>query len=406
MHHVIIGASAAGLTAAQTIRSLSPEARVTVISKDRYIYSRCMLHMVLSGKKTVEGINFIPADFISKNNIEWLTDREVCGVETGKNLLHLMGGEQLGYDTLLVATGAQPFVPPIPNFREAANVFALRDYSHVEQLNAVIEKGKHCVVIGSGLVGLDAASALCARGVTCSVVELADRMSPLQLDDVAAAEYQKRFEAAGCDFHLSEKAAGSLLTPDGNISAVLLESGVRLDCDFVLVSAGVRPSFAFLVDSGIETDRAVKADSRLRTNVENVWVAGDVAGISGIWPNAMAQGEVAAKNMCGVKTEYIDKAGVKNILSFYGLTTISLGVNAPTDGDVVLVRRTEKGYKRVVLRDGVVVHVILQGDIANNDFWQALVTTKLPVGSLEKSVFDLTKEDFTVYDPKKGLLEI
>lgn len=406
MHHVIIGASAAGLTAAQTIRALSPEARITLISKDRHIYSRCMLHMVLSEKKTVEGINFLAADFITKNNIEWRSGVEIRRVETGKNLLHLAEGEQLAYDTLLVATGAQPFVPPIPNFREAANVFALRDYSDVEQLNTVIAPGKHCVVIGSGLVGLDAASALCARGMTCSVVELADRMSPLQLDSVAAGEYQKRFEAAGCDFHLSEKASGSVLNSHGKITRVLLESGVGLDCDFVLVSAGVRPHFAMLADSGIETDRAVKVDSCLRTNVENVWAAGDVAGISGIWPNAMAQGEAAAKNMCGVKTEYIDKAGVKNILSFYGLTTISLGVNAPAEGDEVLERRTEKGYKRVTLRDGVVVHVILQGDIANNDFWQALVTTKLPVGKLSKSVFELTKENFTVYDPKKGILEI
>lgn len=404
MHHVIIGASAAGLIAAQTIRTLSPEARITVISKDEYIYSRCMLHLVLSGKKTVEGINFLPKDFIEQNNIDWQAGTEVVGVNSAESKLLLTNGETLAYDTLLVATGAQYFVPPIPNFREGTNVYGLRDYADVERLNTVIAPGKHCVVIGSGLVGLDAASALCARGVTCSVVELADRMSPLQLDATAAAEYQKRFEAAGCDFHLSEKASGAQLAPDGSICRVLLESGTELDCDFVLVSAGVRPSFGLLADSGVVTDRAVKVDVCLRTSVENIWAAGDVAGISGIWPNAMAQGEVAGKNMCGVKTEYVDKAGVKNILSFYGLTTISLGVNTPADGDEVVARRTEKGYKRVVLHDGVVTHVILQGDIAGNDYWQALVTTRLQVGKAGKSVFDLTPDDFATYNPKKGEL--
>ncbi|MEG1389610.1 MAG: FAD-dependent oxidoreductase [Angelakisella sp.] len=406
MHHVIIGASAAGLTAAKTIRDQKPSDSITVISKDAHIYSRCMLHMVLSGKKPIEGINFMPKDFFEVNNIVWRGGETVSRVEAEKNLLHMESGEQLSYDTLLIATGSAYFVPPIQGFREAKNVFGLRDYSDVEQLNTVIATGKRCVIIGSGLVGLDAASALCTRGVSCSVVELADRMSPLQLDATAAAAYQTRFEAAGCAFYLSEKAAGSELDSDGNITAVLLESGVRIPCDFVLVSAGVRPSFGLLAGSGVETDRAVKVNAFLCANVPNIWAAGDVAGISGIWPNAMSQGEVAAYNMCGIPTEYVDKAGVKNILSFYGLTTISLGTNAPAEGDEVVVQQTEKSYKRVVLRDNVVTHVILQGDISNNDFWQALVTTKLPVGKLGKSVFELTSADFSKYEPKQGVLEL
>lgn len=405
MRHIIIGASAAGLTAAKTIRQWEPQDEITVISVDTQVHSRCMLHKFLSHERTAQGINFVKESFFDENRIRWVKGETVTRVDTAQNTVYLGCGAQLPYDKLLIATGAHYVVPPLPNFREAKNVYGLRDLSDAQAIDAAAKGAKRCVIVGSGLVGLDAANALCERGIACSIVEMADRLSPLQLDATAARPYQELFERAGCTFYLSAKAAGSEMDAEGNITSVTLEGGQSIPCDFVVVAAGVRPAIEFLADSGIETERAVKVDATLRTNVENVWAAGDVAGITGIWPNAMQQGETAAKNMCGARVEYEDTYGMKNTMNFYGLTTLSLGINTAQEGDVELTRESRDSYRRILLRDGVPVHIIFQGDISNTGFWQELVKRKVPIGHLKKSPFDLTYADFYNYEPKHGLFE-
>ncbi len=405
MRHIIIGASAAGISAAKTIRQWEPADEVTVISVDERVHSRCMLHKFLSHERTAEGINFVPEDFFEKNGIRWVKGERVNRVDTGAKQVHLECGAFLPYDRLLIATGAHFVIPPLPNFREAKNVFGLRDLSDAEKIDAAAAEGKRCVIVGSGLVGLDAANALCERGVACSVVEMADRISPLQLDTTAAAAYQTLFEKAGCTFYLAEKASGSEMDGEGNITSISLASGVTLPCDFVVVAAGVRPSVEFLEGSGIEVERGVKVDEYLHTSVPDVWAAGDVAGITGIWPNAMQQGETAAKNMCGASVPYEDRYGMKNTMNFYGLTTLSLGINTPAEGDEVLLRESKSGYQRFILHDGVVTHVLIQGDISNTGFWQELVKRKIPVGDLGKSVFDLSYADFYRYDKAHASFE-
>ena len=373
MRHLIIGASAAGITAAKTIRQWEPDDEITVVSADTQVHSRCMLHHFLSGHRTAEGINFVAEDFFEKNRIRWLKGERVDRVDTAANLVHLDCGAEVPYDRLLIASGANFFIPPLPNFREAKNVYGLRDLSDAQKISKAAEGSKRCVIVGSGLVGLDAANALCERGISCAIVEMADRICPLQLDAAAAKPYQELFSKAGCTFYLAEKAAGSEIDAQGNI--------------------------------GIKTGRAVEVDRYLRTNIENVWAAGDVAGITGIWPNAMEQGETAAKNMCGTEVPYENTYGMKNTMNFYGLTTLSLGINTPQEGDEVVVRESRDSYKRAILRNGVVTHVILQGDISNAGFWQELVKHQIPVGHLKKSVFDLSYADFYQYDPKHGLFE-
>lgn len=405
MRHVIIGASAAGLTAAKTIRQWEPQDEITVVSVDMRVHSRCMLHKFLSGERTAEGINFVKESFFEDNRVRWVKGERVTRVDTAASMVYLACGAELPYDKLLIATGAHYIVPPLPHFREAKNVYGLRDLSDAEAISKAAQGAKRCVIVGSGLVGLDAANALCERGIACSIVEMADRLSPLQLDATAAKPYQELFEKAGCTFYLSAKAAGSELGENGSITAVTLEDGQSIPCDFVVVAAGVRPSIEFLEGSGIETERAVKVDECLRTNVENVWAAGDVAGITGIWPNAMQQGETAAKNMCGTLVPYEDKYGMKNTMNFYGLTTLSLGVNTAEEGDVELKRESRDSYQRIILRGGVPVHIIFQGDISNTGFWQELVKRKISIGHLEKSPFDLTYADFYNYEPQHGLFE-
>lgn len=183
---------------------------------------------------------------------------------------------------------------------------------------------------------------------------------------------------------------------------MLLESGNELKCDFVVMAAGVRPAVEFLLGSGIEVNKAVTVDCRLKTNIANVWAAGDVAGITGIWPNAVEQGEIAARNMAGQDVLYENRYGLKNTMNFYGLTTLSLGTALPSEGDTVCTRESHNRYMRLITRDNVVTGIIIQGDISNSGFWQELVKNKINIKNVGNSLFSLGYADFYDYYPEDG----
>lgn len=402
MRHLIIGASAAGIAAAKKIREMRANDGITVIAKDAKVHSRCMLHHFLGGRKSAEEINFAGADFFERNNIRFIAEEEITAVCPRENCVIGARSGKLPYDALLITTGARFFIPPIPGFREAKNVYGLRDLSDAQKIDAAALGAKECVIVGSGLVGLDAAYALCERGIKCRVVEMEDRICPLQLDAAAGAPYQRLFEEAGCEFFLAKRAAGSELDDAGDMRAVLLESGERLPADFVIVTAGVRPNIEFLEGSGVVTDRCVKVDDGMRTNIENIWAAGDVAGLSGIWPNAALQGETAARGMCGESVKYSDRYAMKNTMNFFGLTTLSLGPNSAEAGDETVVNEWRSGYTKAIIRDGRLVHLTIQGDISNTGFWQELIKRGLKVKDAKKPLERLSYADFWNYDEEGG----
>lgn len=322
----------------------------------------------------------------------------VTAVDTAAHIVRHSGGTET-YDRLLIATGAESAVPPIGALRTAGNVYGLR---HLTDAKAIWEralKSKKVLVVGAGLVGLDAAYALAEIGLKPVVVEMAKSILALNLDAHAAAEYQRRFEEAGCTFHLGRKVMDTVCDPNGDITALALDTGEEIPCDMVIVAAGVRPATMFLRDSGIQFERAVTVDERLATSVEGVYAAGDVAGLSGIWPNATLQGEVAAKNMCGVPTVYSDQFAQKNTVNFFGLLALSVGRLNPEDGDEVIVREDRGRYQKFILRDGFVVGVVLLGDIGGGGFWQYLIKNGINVAAVDKPIWKLSYADFYGVEP-------
>ena len=318
MGYVILGVGAAGITAAKTIRKAEKEAEITMISTDRQVHSRCMLHKYLSHERTAEKLSFVPEDFFETNRIHWIKGKTVTGLDTAKKKVILEDGGEVPYDKLLIATGAESFIPPVGNLREAANVFGLRHLHDAEAIDKMAESAEQIVIIGSGLVGLDVAYGLMETGKKVSIVEMADQILPIQLDKTGALEYQKRFEAAGASFYLGRKAAETKMDENGRITEVILDNGESLPCDMVIVAAGVRSATAGLDGEGIVVDRGMKGNEYLQTGAAEVYAAGDVTGLSGIWPNAQKQGETAALNMMGGNVEYEDRFAIKN-------TLISLG---------------------------------------------------------------------------------
>ena len=370
MIHVIIGAGAAGMTAAKTIRQADPEAYITIISTDEHVHSRCMLHRYLSYERDEKTLCFVDPEFFNSDKVNWVAGKTVKTIDTADHMVVLDDDQKYSYDKLLIATGANSFIPPVGQFREASNVFGLRHLTDAQNIRKAAEKASNILIVGSGLVGLDAAYSFLEQGKHVTVVEMADRILPIQLNEKGGKDY------------------------------VTLDDGTKIDCELVIVAAGVRPALECIQGTNIEADRFITVSDSMQTNVPDIYAAGDVTGLSGIWPNAMKQGQTAGYNMCGIKTQYIDKYAMKNTMNFYGLTTLSLGRGVEEEGDVVIEREDSHNYRRAILRDGKLDSILLQGKIDYSGIYQYLIKNEIDLSGIKKDIFHLSFADFYSIDER------
>ena len=362
-----------------------------------------MLHKYLGGQRTAEEIDFAPPGFFESQGIDWIAGKAMTGLHCDEETVELDDGTLIPYDRLLICSGAYYLVPPVPGLREANNVFGFRDLSDAEAVKNAAGPGKKAVIVGSGLVGMDAAYALLEQGINPVIVEMADRILPLQLDAPAAAEYQKLFETHGCRFRLSAKASGTRLDADGNVQALILDSGEELECDFIIVAAGVRPEIRFLENCKIETGRAITVNQYMETTVPHVYGAGDVCGLSGIWPNAMKQGVTAARNMCGIPTVYDDTYAMKNTMNFFGLPALCIGdINCAGDNTQVITEEDRHNYRKALVEDGILKSILLLGDISGSGIYQYLIKNRIKLPVTGRDIFRLSFADFYGFDKTDG----
>lgn len=393
MRYVIIGTGAAGITAASEIRKLDSEANIVMVTSDSQAHSRCMLHKYLSHERTAAELDFTEQDFFEKQGITVVTDK-VTGIDPQLKIVSLESGHEVAYNRLLIATGAQSIVPPVGDLRKADNVSGLRDLSDAQKIDKMAEHAEQILVIGSGLVGLDAAYGLMERGKKITVVEMASQILPLQLDKKAAKAYQDKFEQAGVTFRLGSKVEDTVCSEDGKICEVILDSGERIRCDFVIAATGVRPAVGFLNGSSIVCEKGICVNEFMQTNEHDIYAAGDVTGLSAIWPNAMKQGRIAARNMCGREERYTDTFAEKNTINFFGLVTLCLGRIHPENADEIVEEEDRNNYRRAILHDGYLRGILLQGDISNSGIWQYILKERIHLGSVGKRIFRLSFADF------------
>ena len=270
------------------------------------------------------------------------------------------------------------------------------------KIDAAFARGKRVFIVGSGLVGLDAASALAERGADITIAEMAPRVMPLQTDEYAAGVYQKAFEAHGCKFLLGIGASDAVVDGEGNITEVILSSGEHVPCDFIIMAAGVRPRIQIALDSGIKAERAIEVDDHLRTSAPDVYAAGDCTGLSGVWPDAMAQGRAAAENMAGLDTVYEKPYPFKNTSNFFGVTMLSAGRLDLTEGAEILVHKTPTEYKKAIVKDGKLTAYLSLGDISNQGLYLYLIRTGVDLSGKLDKIFRLSFADFYGINEKNG----
>ncbi len=403
MRYVILGASAAGVNAVRELRKFDKEGEIVLVSKDKNIYSRCILHQYLCGERTLERLNFAEPDFETLYRVDWMRGREAVGLNRAEKQVILDGGELLSYDKLLIATGSHTFIPPIKGLSEAENYIGFRNIEDIEVLKKVPETCKNIVVLGSGLIGIDCATGYLHMGVKVTLVDFAGWLLNRQLDERAARTYIDAFRAAGVDQYYGVGVSEVRVGGDRKIYEIVLSDGTVLPCDFFVVTAGVRSNVEFLRDSGLELSKfGLVYDETGRTSDPDIYGAGDVSGTSPIWPVAVKEGMVAAANMAGRRERMTDFFASKSTMSFLGIHTMSLGlVTPPDDSYRVDVYDKDGVYKKVVSKDGVIVGALLQGDLAYGGVLQQMIARKLDVRKVKKPLFEIDYSDF--FHEKKDL---
>jgi len=396
MRYVVIGSSASGMSGAKTLRELDKEAEIIMVSKDEYVYSRCILHHYISNHRDIEALNFTEKDYFEKYDIKRIKGVEVTKLDEKEHILYLSNGEKLEYDKVLITSGASAFIPPVENLREANNVVGLRNLEDAVKIKEAIKNVENIVVLGAGLVGIDAISGLVDYDLNVSLVEMNDKILGLQLDKYAAGKYEELFRQKGVNLKFGVRAEKLILDENNNPKELLLNTGEKIPCEFVIVATGVRSNVAFLRESGVELDKfGLIINEKGQTNSEDVYGAGDVTGRNPIWPTAVKEGIIAANNMVGNELFMTDFFGSKNTMNFLGLPTMSVGIiQKPDETYIEEIEIKDNNYKKIIHKEGKIYGAIIQGDLSYAGVLTQLVREKIDVSKVKKSLFKIDYADF------------
>ena len=382
--YVVIGSSAAGVNGIRELRKYDKDAEIVLISKDKDIYSRCILHEYLAGKRSIERLRFVEKDFETLYRVNWKKGIEAVGLDRAAKEVILDDGTRESYDKLLIATGSHTFFPPIKNMQGSPNMIGFRNIDDIEVLKEVAKTKKNIVVLGSGLVGIDCATGFLELGVKVVLCDFAGWLLNKQLDPEAARAYIDAFNARGVEQHYGVGVNEVKINDKHEITAVVLSDGTVIPCDFFVVTAGVRSNVEFYGASG-------------QTNDPDIYGAGDVSGLSPIWPVAVKEGMIAAANMCGVPEKMTDFFASKSTMRFLDISTMSLGnVNPDPEDRTIKVETYRKGdvYKKIVHQEGRIVGALLQGDLAYGGVLQQMIARKIDVTKVKKPLFEIDYSDF------------
>lgn len=358
---VIAGGGIAGLQAARAIRKINKTASVTLICGEGVIpYNRPALSDVVGEGLRFQDIALEEYSYYAKHDITLICDAKAQSIDSQNRTVTLTDGRELLYTELLIANGAYAF-NPIASAKDCTEVGVLRTLTDANRLIEAC-KDKSILVVGGGILGLEAAAALQNRGARVTVCELAERLLSVQADEEVSEKVREYFISRG----IAVKTGVSVnsVTQTG----ARLTDGTELPCDFVLVSIGVRSDLTLAKTAGAACNRGVLVDAGMRTDVPHIFAAGDVAEFSGktagVYGAAREMGAVAGVVMAGGKAAY---AGFTPSFVFEEeeMHLFCAGnVNLPDAESAVYTSADGKVYKKIVLENGVVTGVLLYGDTA------------------------------------------
>lgn len=376
MRYVIIGGSAAAISAVEAIRSVDKASPIDLFSDEATpLFSRVLLPYYVAEELPKSLLNFRSADFFEQNSVTARLGVRVTKISPEAKTVQTANGDHIPYDQLLLATGGKPIVPAIPGV-EKEGISTLKTMEDAERVYTM--KGTKAVVIGAGSIGVESAISLKRRGMKVTLLEMLGHVLPTAFDEEAASIIKKRIEDLGIGVLTGEKAVR--FKGNGRVQGVVTDTR-EIPCDMVVLSVGIKPAVELAAQIGAVTGSygGIKVDSHMKTSLPDIYAAGDVVEthdiargtpfVNAIWPCAFEQGTIAGLNMAGKETSYEGSFRRNSIGNFIGIPAISMGLtyaDACTDcaeGDRFqeIKRRTKNSYRKLILKNGLIIGAILVG---------------------------------------------
>ncbi|WP_353097219.1 FAD-dependent oxidoreductase [Tissierella praeacuta] len=362
--YLIIGNGITGLAAAREIRNNDENGTIIMISNEPTLtYYRVKLTECISKDFTEEELLVSKERWYQDKNIKVILRKVVENVEIQNNKVRLDDGQELSYEKLLIATGSRPFIPPI-NGKYKEGVFALRTLKDLHYIKNYINSRNDISVIGGGLLGLEAAWALRELGKKVNVIEYSPYLLHRQLDKEISNKLEKKLSESGIKVYLDSQAEEIL--GDESATGIKLNGEREIESDAILISSGIRPNLDLVRDTAIEHNRGILVDKHLKTNIDDIYAAGDVVEVDGmvlgLWTAGNEQGKIAGANMAGKELEYTQPK-IFTTLKIGEIELFSAGVI--DNYDKIYEYKDDKKYihHKLFTRNGKIVGTILFGDL-------------------------------------------
>jgi phenylglyoxylate dehydrogenase epsilon subunit len=397
--HLIIGCGTAALSAAKKIRSIAQEDEIKLVTmEDCLPYSPASLPYLLSGRLKEDNLWVVNDSLLREWRFDLAKGKEVVGLKVEQKEVIYKDGEQERYDTLLIASGSEPSKPPIRGL-ETAGFVGFHTLKDSRELSKKLDGRKEVTIYGGGMVALGIATALLERGLKVKIV-VRSRIARGYFDEQVGAFIELILRQHGAEVY-----GGSKIDEIRKIKGrtkIILSDGRSFDTDIMIVSAGIEPRVSFLAGTGLLINRGILVDKQMRTNLPDVYAAGDVveaydfffgqAGINAITPSAVQQGKVAGANMAGEKVE--DRGWVPmNLFKFFGHTAFSIGLFPRPSYQVLKWKDDSSGiYKVFVFQENQLVGARFIDVNIDPGIIRYLIEEKVDIGQFKEELIEHPQE--------------
>ncbi|MCR2045533.1 NAD(P)/FAD-dependent oxidoreductase [Anaerosalibacter massiliensis] len=362
--YLIIGNGIAGLAAAEEIRKNDDRGTITIVSNEPYCtYYRVKLTECLCKEVEDEDILVKKEEWYKEKNIEVILNKIVEEIDVNNNIIKIDDGRKVQYGKLLLATGSRPFIPPVAG-KYKRGVFALRTFNDLRYIQNYFSNCKKITIIGGGLLGLEAAWSIKQLGKEVDIIEHSTYLLGRQLDEEISRKLEQKLRNTGFNLYL-DSAAEEILGEDV-ATGIKLNEDRKISTDAILFSSGIRSNLDLVRDTNIEFNRGILVDKYLKTNIDNIYAAGDVAEVEGVvlglWTAGNEQGKIVGGNMTGNMKEYISPTPFTT-LRIGDISLFSAG-NVKEFDKVYEHKDGENIHHKVFVTNGKVTGVILFGELS------------------------------------------
>ncbi len=387
---VLVGNGMAGVRTLEELLKLAPDLYdITVFGAEPHPnYNRILLSPVLAGEQTAEQIVLNPREWYAEHGITLHTGRKVVAIDRRRRVVRADDGTQVAYDRLLLATGSRPFMLPVPG-RELDGVVGYRDLADTQAMIEAATRHEDAVVIGGGLLGLEAANGLMLRGMRVTVIHLMPWLMERQLDETAASMLRESLQQRGIVFRLDARTRELLGDASGRVRSVCLDDGSEIAAQLVVMAAGIRPDTELAEGAGLHCHRGVVVDDTLQTVTDpRVYAVGECASHRGVAYGLVAplfeQARVCATHLARFGIGRYAGSALSTKLKVTGIDLFSAGDFMARDGSEEIVLSDPAGgvYKKLVIRDDRLVGACLYGDTVDSAWYFQLLREGRAIGGL------------------------